>query len=527
MQSGHSSLRARLAEAIVRPHALGILFIGLALITLGGVLRWQIYNLYSATLFEHHDAHIPLKVLEHIKAAGWLDTNWAHADLPEWAGHDQYNFSSYIVSFAWFEALFGLLPGQELSLFSIVCWLCFIAISTVWATRAIGFLGGAIVLCGLAVTPLLVQDSFYGRPESFLTLLTVLCFVLSARNGWTAQIAASVLAGFALACKISFAPFLLVTLAAPIILRGRSGWAMMAASLPASAIGFVVGAPGVVLQPGAFLDGVEFLRTQYSGFHWPFGSPEDGFFPQLVHAGGYYVGMAGIAMALLIPAAFVLLAVLATKSREAPEKRLNRLHLLSFCIAAVLTLALFSTQRTFFERNISHAVPLLWFALGWAVTVIARQEAGAFRHPLSRAVVVGVVFVAMLPMALLDKRIAGIIGSGPDPTYVAAETLVSTRYPGVGVQAVFAWHDADKPGTVCANLQSASKPVILKLITAYSPKVLPRVDDERVALVAVSPGRFDDLPFSTLQAYHSPQIEYYLLRPDLPEAGGVCGSMKT
>jgi hypothetical protein len=497
----------------------------LAVTSLATTIWWHVANLSSPEVFRHLDAPIPLAVEQHIAKVGWPDTNWMRADLPDYHKNGQYNFSSYILGFVGFDRISSLNHDADLSLFSIVCWLGFIAAAGWAAARQFGLLGAAIVVAGLAVTPLLVQDSFYGRPEAFLTLLTVLSFLLSARNGWISQIAAGLVAGLGIACKISFAPFALVTIVAPLLLRGRQGWGRALASIPACLVGFALGAPGVLVEPGAFLEGVAFLQKQYSGYHFPHGSLDDGLVPQALHAVFYYLAMVGPLALLLILASSIALAVFALKPGADWKTRAPRLHLLAFVLAAGGTVVFFSIQRTFFERNISHAAPMLWMAVAWAAVSVAKSNASLLRSPAARIGVLAVVLVALLPMTVLSARIAAAIG-GRDTFWATLEYKAAEARalePGVPVVTIFDWFEKQIAPDLCKALHEARGRTIVKLLTTHSPQKIPRPDDGRVILIAAARGAFDDLPLSTLHTYHSLQSEYYLLRPDLKLASGDCG----
>ena len=504
-------------------HHSWIVFALFAIASLVSVLGWHIANLTAPNVFMHIDAPIPLAVKDHIREVNWPDTNWAHADLPNYKDNGQYNFSSYILGFTLFDNLSALKDDVDLSLFTVVCWLAYITVMVVSAGRTLGSLGASIVAAALAATPLLVQDSFYGRPESFLTLLTAAAFALSARDRWVSQLAASFFAGLGLACKVSFAPFVIVTVIAPLLLQGKRGAWRAYCSLPAVVLGFALGAPGAVVDPSAFLEGVEYLRRQYAGYHWPHGSMVGGLIPQIGFAISYYLATIGpIALILLLLAPVTQLAF-ALKPKVEWNVRAPQLHLLAFSLAAAATVIYFSSERTFFERNISHAVPILWFVVAWVCVSVCRSGTGVFQQSAARVVCLLLMLGSLLPMAVTSQRIAGTIGAGNSfwaaKAYAEAERRAADT--GLPVTAVFAWHKQQVRPDLCAFVLAAKAPAIAKVITETDARHEPRPIDGRLTLMAVAAGPFGDLPISTLQTYHYAQVEYYVVRPELKP--GECG----
>jgi hypothetical protein len=505
---------------------LGLALILFACVNVAIIVWWHSANFFQP--YAHIDSIIPIAVKNHIHAVRWPDTNWAGAELPDWARYDQFNFSSYILSFTLFERLSPLEDRVDLYLLSILCWGASIAITAWIAGRRLGLLAGAVVFCGMAVTPLLVQDSFYGRPESFLTLISVLVFALSSLNRWSWQLVASIVAGLGLACKISFAPFVAATVAAPLLLRGPAGWARSGLSMPVVAIGFALGAPGAVADPKAFFNGVEYLRTQYSGLHWPHGSVEEGLIQQALHSGEYFVATIGVLGVLLLAAGAAAHAIFTFASHD-DERPIgaDRLHALAFCVVAFATVIFFSTQRTFFERNVSHAFPILWYSVAWTVAMLASGRIAGSSRTI-RIALSALLVAAMIPMSLVSVRIAHFIGGRPghpsEVEYLSAERLVAEKYPELAKTLSFAWREQEIRPTLCKSLAEANSPTVLKLITGHASRRGARIADSRIELIAAAQGTFDDLPLSTLQTYHSAQVEYYLLNPDIESSSDGCNA---
>lgn len=124
----------------------------------------------------HPDEPITKGVVSHLCQSGDFDANWRKADVPKDFKYDQYNFASYHMALSLYAGITGSTEIARLRLFSATC--CFLTVCAVLllglnkANRDIAFPAALFS----ATTLILVQDAHYARPESFLTLLTVLLY---------------------------------------------------------------------------------------------------------------------------------------------------------------------------------------------------------------------------------------------------------------------------------------------------------------------------------------------------------------
>lgn len=364
------------------------------------------------TRWDHPDEPIATGI--HRQLDKTWDTNWRGAGLPPAFDYDQYNFSSYLITaHAWAKATAWAHPaswreerGQLLVLrtFSVLCG----ALAVVWTwwlgqrfwNRAAGLVGAFFVLAH----PQLVADGHYGRPEAFLTWLMLVAAGIA--SGTTRPLlrtaAVAALVGFMTAAKITMLPLLIFALVpawgAWRAERKLSTFMRLATILAMGAVaGFALGAPAALANPGAYWNGIYYLMRQYSGGHPPHDLPDGS------RIGGvmadYFLTVTGWAVPFL--AAVGIVAAWRTR-------RLMPLWLLA--LPAVLAFAHFATQRTFFERNLSHILPGALLLAGFgAVAVTARWD--GWRAAVGAAVI---GLLASWPAAVLSYHLVHNSFSGRD-----------------------------------------------------------------------------------------------------------------
>jgi len=334
------------------------------------------------TPFDHPDEPIATGMTR------WLDhswdTNWKQASLPDPFNADQYNFSGYyVVLHAWSRVARPLAPSAWsadrggvvlLRSFSVLCG----ALVVVWAflvgqrlaDRVAGFAGAALVL----VNPQLVADGHYARPEAmlaWLTLVVVWLALCEERWDWRWRLGITAfLVGFMIATKVTMGLILVApawiawrACARP-LLPGRLALALAAAGV-LTLVGFAAGAPGAIIHPDVFLTGVRFLANQYGGFHEPHSEFGGGIVALAL--GKFYLVTVGIGAVLLALAA----AVHWVRRRE-----WRAVWLVAAPVVAYM--AYFAGKHVFFERNLSHVLPLGLIAagagVGWLAAAIGRGE---------------------------------------------------------------------------------------------------------------------------------------------------------
>lgn len=463
--------------------------------------------------YSQPDEPVACYVVSQVLSGPGLDTNWAHTQLRQEAGVAQYNFSSYYLTLSLLERLreaAGLRPAGEGIAAQIVffrgCSATFGALALALAMLlAYRIQGGRLALgAGLwiAVNPLLVQDSHYARPETFLSLLTLGLALLCGSRGPAARrrsFAAGALFGFLIACKVTLCLWFWLPLMACFRdaddwrnCTGRTRLARLGLVAAGTIGGFALGAPHAIVDLDGYLAGLRFLRTGYAGAFNYYSHDSGG--RVYDYLGRYVVVTAGWAVACLF----------ALGLGCAIAKRQWRLLLL--IPLPVLSLAAFMClQRAFFERNLSHAVPL--YLLGAGLGLATLVEIKPLRR-WSRAAFALVAVAAVLVPAELTERMAfegfpgrfekrrgselmGILASlqPPIPDRAHLLTAASDRDPwfnrswekGAGPYVVL-WQDVN-PENTRESLR----------------RLHARFDFEERAVL---PGLFDDLPGpNTLRDY--------------------------
>jgi hypothetical protein len=410
-------------------------FAAAAIIALGCVLRFA----YVGGPYVQPDEAIAPWVVSLVSSGPGLDTNWAHTPIRGDFGEAQYNFSSYYLTLTVLERLRDVArphpvpEGIEARIvFFRGCSAAFGTMGLALAMLAAYRIQGWSLALGaglwMAVNPLLVQDSHYARPEAFLVLLLLALFWMSLsrspRAGWRSLLA-GLLFGFLVACKVT----LLIWAWLPLMACFRDGdewrscgWGTRLARVglvaAGAAVGFVAGVPRVVADMGGYLTGLRLLRGTYGGFvfyrsHFPSAPVYD-------FLGRYLIETVGWAVACLF----------AIGLADAVARRRWRLFLAIFL--PVLTLAAYmGAQSVFYERNMSHAMPLYLLGGGLGLSVLAEtQRSRRWFRPL----VVLLVVAASLESAEITGRMVFLGFSGRFENARAQELakfLAPPRFPAV------------------------------------------------------------------------------------------------
>ncbi len=468
--------------------------------------------------YSHPDEVITVEVVGHMRRSGDWDTNWVKAaNLPAEFRYNQYNFSSHLYATYFFYRLVKLIPGTEefrgreggfwvYRLFSVVMATGALGLTIMLARRAGG--GGVALLAGgvTAVAVQLVQDAHYSRPDAFVTALTVAAVALSwptSRLRGAAVAGGAFLLGVLVACKVSLLLLawlpLVPLLAAVETPRRRLGVA--AAALLAMSAGFACGAPGAVAQPGVFLHGVSQLMGQYSGVHPPHSHLDGGRVADLL--GAYYIATIGWVGVLGGIFGIVMLA---------RKRRWAVLVLLAGPVA--LFAGYFATRGVFFERNLSHVLPLFLIlaaigvmeAVGW----VSRRVRGG------RIAWVGLgVLLLTLPALRYTWPLVTVEYSGVGlARHAAFETELRNGHPGAEWRELVLLSE-DSLLTLAADLTAGGRTLLVRVTdygdewTAFNLGLFDARFETKV--VADTPSTFQGLPVCTLHTYNSPRSRYYLV----------------
>jgi 4-amino-4-deoxy-L-arabinose transferase-like glycosyltransferase len=486
----------------------------LAVLVLFVTLRW---DAWPKTYFA--DELIPLAVVKHMEQTGTLDTNWENADWRgDYAGgfYDlrQYNFSSYHVALRgmqwlsrpWVSAVEPIVFYRACSLIfqglAVLLLLDLLRRLTAWPQALIGGLF-------LTVMPQSVIDAHYARPETFVTLLVTVgmwCGYSSCyAKKWKAVDAVAAMAwGVAFACKISLLP--LAVLAWVFVVLRRLPWSCLVAWWCWFVLGFALSAPAALLDLPGFLAGAGILVTQYS--------------PDVMGAGEAVFGSASMLPAYLLaffgwPCWLVILLSLLSllhikKDETAHRVNVKQRVLVLWAITGIgITLfycLLFAYQKVFFERNLSHLMPLwaLLFPLG----------VGEVWQSLKNTRWMQCVLIVAVMFFLVDRT---ILSQGIVNVFFGGSNVVSNLVN----EAEKKWLDQQQTTSVlrvnpmrdAALLDTANAGTLMQMPRYKLP--IQAVIDKRVLdsgwhFIGHLELPFGDLPYNQLQINHAPvAYDYY------------------
>lgn len=482
-------------------------------------------RLYATTHFSysHPDESIAIAVVSHVFQTHEDDTDWARTDVSKTFRYDQYNFSSYYLFAAYIEKLGGQAATdlkhptgamlKHLRNISAVLGALCVLFAGILGWR----LGGGI--CALTASLLtacsasLFQDSIYARPETFVTLLTLLlCLALTSEKTHRGLILsiAGFLIGILIACKITFLiyfPFPL--LLAPALLSTPEDkdpknphliyWTgSLGAYFLALLIGFYIGAPYAVRYPWEYLNGLEFLFKQYTDQG---GINSAGLLGHLSNSTGYLIYAIGYPALLL-----AILSILHIVTHKDVKKSL-------IIAGPLLTLVYFMQTATFFERNFSQALPILFIMVGLGIRLL--MDMIGKRDRLRLAAATGLIIAsAVIPLSVTAKAIDPALdgryqreAEAKGRALTEGGNLMLFHLWGIGQVAVL-------NGNLCGPYVYEARD-----FGANMNGTLQKLLRKGYRLVGKLQSPFGDYPSSTLQAYLAPSM-VYVAPPD--EASGRC-----
>ncbi len=472
-------------------------------------LRWDVH---PQTYFA--DELIPHAVVQHMLDSHTLDTNWEHAD---WRGDfaggfynlKQYNFSSYHTTL-WCARQLAVFAGfgdvRDLPLYR-VCSVFFQLLTLLLvffiARRLAGAVAGVLAASAFAWMPQAVIDAHYARPESFVMLLVALAAWLALRARDSGMVVHDGLAaavwGVAVACKFSFAPMALLawagsgfrSLSVPALLR----WPIFFVA------GVFVSAPYVLLDFSGFLHGIHLLLNQYSAEpvseSWL-----DTVIPSAAELFPYLHDFFGWPFGVLVALSLF------------SKRKVLRCFAVGVLAVSVLYLLIFAKATVFFERNLSHLLPLwsVCFALG--VQVLLRQlQLFSCRTSWASLAAVLLSLSALAYGAHLSWKIVDVIFHNADvwrKQLVDHDTAVLDRHAASRVLAMRWIPDESKLGSLPADV------VIRMPVAQQKYRMLVReifqshgyVFSESVAMP------LGELAYSQLQINHLPAAYDYYVHDD-------------
>ncbi|HET7175124.1 MAG TPA: hypothetical protein VFK21_03870 [Gammaproteobacteria bacterium] len=482
-------------------------------------------RLYATTHFSysHPDESIAIAVISHVFQTHEDDTDWGRTDVSKTFRYDQYNFSSYYLFAAYVEELGGQAANdlehpsgamlKHLRNISAVLGALCVLFAGILGWR----LGGsicAITTCLLtACSASLFQDSIYARPETFVTLLTLLlCLMLTSEKTHRGLVltVAGFLIGILISCKITFLiyfPFPL--LLAPTLLSTPEDkdpknphliyWtASLGAYFLALLVGFYVGAPYAVRYPWEYLNGLEFLFKQYTDQG---GANSVGLLGHLSNSTGYLIYAIGYPALLLAILGIVRLTV---------HKDIRKCLIIS---GPLLTLVYFMQTDTFFERNFSQALPILFIMAGFGIRSLADMIGK--RDRLRFATATGLIIAsAVVPLSVTAKAIDPAL----DGRYQREAEAKGRALTEDGNLMLFHLWGVGQIGVTNGNLCGAYLYEARDFGTTMDG-TLQKLLRKGYRLEGKLQSPFGNNPGSTLQAYLAPSM-VYIAPPD--EASSRC-----
>lgn len=497
----------------------------LAIVACGTALRFAYYDTPNIQA----DEPITIEVVRHMRESGDWGVNWAKANAPESFRYNQYNFSSHLYATYFFYRFVKLIPGtadwrsRDNGMEVYRFFAALLASFTLAQAAELGFRLGrmptAIAAAFLtAVSPLLVQDAHYIRPEAFLTMLALGVTRLSLPGRepqpWNTLMAGFV-AGVAVACKVSFLMMVWLPFVPLLGNRGGRGNTLMwcVGITVAIGLGFALGAPGAFMHPEAYFNGVRRLQEQYAGIFLPHGHPDG-------HPVGdmmirYFGATLGWSTLAAFPIGIWFLV-----------RRKCWLELLVVAIPPMLFFGFFASQSVFFERNLSHVVPALLAIAAYGIVEGVRTIAGSQEE--LRLVTTGALLIAMAARPIsVSWRLVIVAFSGKErEAHGQFEAATRAAYRGVDFWTEWGF-SADILDRLRTHFQSERAPVLLRLTDCADTETARRLNELRLnfdaQVVAVYEGAFPDLPTCTVQTYHSARDWYYLVRGTRSLAAGTGG----
>jgi hypothetical protein len=459
------------------------------------------------------DETITRDVVNGIWRGEWSN-NWkftaTHADFRA----DQYNFSSYLYADALVAGVAGRLAPRMPNgdpiivlwsrVFSVLAGTLGVFLFYLLARRLFGARTAIVAAALMAAMPLLVQDAHYARPEAFVVALTAAAYLLLRFDSHRGQVRYLGYAGFCfgvlIACKISLLPMALVPALFLPHLRDRQALLRAAAICAGGTLlGAFIGMPDAFFHPAAYWHGVQFLRHQYAEGTPPHASPGSANSIRLTAA--YFWQTTGVMLLLSMAGVWVL----------ARQKRFALLAAIGGPVAFYLVY--FCSQRTFFERNLSHVAPLMAILAAVALTALSERIPAKSRQ----AALIGLVALTLAPALWVSSELVFIAmrtNSEQRAFQYEIGVLSAVRDRIDYVQGLMTQHQLD---ALIKLAEGARRDYLVRLddyndgFTKQNLEELKRRTNWRE--VGYFPSIFESMDVNTLIAYHSRAFRYVYLHP--------------
>ncbi len=477
----------------------------------------------------HPDEQIVISVVSTLPT-NHFDTDMRRTSMPLYLQLAPYNFSSYeYCAYLWYWAVTGLervervvrpklllrqpvVIYRELSAWFglLVCVLAYLC-ARCFLPRKFALLAALFT----GILPLLVQDSHYARAESFVTAGTMavvwMTLTVTARPSLRLCFWATFLLGFLMASKISLAGLLYLPLYGawislePAAWRDQRrvwqhGWVLLLGGLA----GFLLGVPYILVDWKLWWISWKVTRDQYARPFPPHGPDPEGYC--FAWIANYFWQTFGAALLILAVIGIIYLV----------RRRQYRL-LVILASPLLLYYFIFSMQESFFERNVSHVVPLVAILAAAGCAAIWEFLASRFERLDLRTAAMGVILLlaVWIPLGLSWLLAVKVLGAKLYEAVPVYDALLRDVYRGVPV-----YNDdlffMQSLGRIHERLLANPNGYILRLGDANDATSRHRLiiaqQMYRMKPLVSSPGFFAEYPTSTLQVYHSLSYSWYLVR---------------
>lgn len=471
----------------------------------------------SGAEFFHPDEVIAETLLREVFSEGRWDLSWDRPAMPPAFRMRQYNFSAYFYFVILVEhgvrpwlgdAEFEVGRVGRLRFYSAVLGVGVLGLAIGLGTAIAGVAGGAATGWLAAVNPLLVQDGYYARPDTFCTLLVLIGTALllvevtrgktgTARQGgldWSRLAGSGLALGLAAACKVSLVPLALLPLSVAWS-GGDQGMGMRIRALGIAGgawlAGLALGAPALLYDGDGFIAGVQALRAQYAGNLPPHSIP--GADTSVGLAWRYFYAILGPGVVILVGTGWY-----------AVRERVGRLAPWLLAAPVGCALAVFLPEPLFFERNYSHAMPLVLVLAGAGMTGrVGRLP----RAALIMTLLVSVAFALMTVRGLISS-VSGRETAG----WLAARRQAMSSAPG----ARFLHGYLATPTQVECAVKAAGERragLVIEVWDCRDAWTQMGIDalekSARIEELFRLEGPFGHMPTCTLHTYHQPVLRYF------------------
>jgi hypothetical protein len=291
-------------------------------------------------------------------------------------------------------------------------------------------------------------------------------------------------------------------------LRGaprRAAW-LLAVPVAISA-GFAAGAPHALAHPEAFRHGVQHLAAQYAWLH----PPHSHYDPAPV--GDMMLRYFGATLGWPMLVAFLIGGGVLLRARRWQEAIV--------LVGPVLLFGgYFATRSVFFERNLSHVVPLLCVVAAFgvvasvrALVALAPTRASAAFAPAAALALLG---LAATPAWWSGKLIFVEYARRGEERHHRFEAALQARFSDAEWHGELYFMAGDGPvNELVARLQKSPQPVLIRLTDYRDERSARQIADLgrrlKMEKVAENPGTFPSLPTCTLLTYHSTTYHYFVV----------------